>query len=163
MIVRFIWRTGALDVFAHLPFKFCRPFSALVIALGILSPQRQASAQDNSPVSMRVPCSVAPWETITFDIKREVEKSSNNRLLGPFFPNQCGIRVAPVYYGEVFSNTKGGISTNGATQYAALLDLTVELDFEKLGLAVPGRFVLLGQNTHGRGLSEDFILSLIHI
>ena len=33
----------------------------------------------------------------------------------------------------------------------------MELDFARLGLPVPGRFVLLGQNTHGRGLSEDFI------
>jgi carbohydrate-selective porin OprB len=78
-------------------------------------------------------------------------------LLIPLLSKQCGIRIAPIYYGEVFSNTRGGITTNGATQYEGLLDLPVELDFAGLGLPVPGRFVLLGQNTHGRGLSQDFI------
>jgi len=77
--------------------------------------------------------------------------------LGPLLHRDCGIAFEPVYYGEVFSNTRGGISTNNATRYQALLDLAVELDFETVGIPWPGRFVLRGQNTHGRGLSQDFI------
>jgi hypothetical protein len=43
----------------------------------------------------------------------------------PFLGRVCGecnggdaaFTVEPVYYGEVFTNTRGGISTSGATQY----------------------------------------------
>lgn len=69
----------------------------------------------------------------------------------------CGIEIDPVYYGECFTNARGGISTANATQYQALLDLPLTLDFERLRVPVPGRFFLLAQNTHGRGLTEDFV------
>ncbi len=68
-----------------------------------------------------------------------------------------GITVAPVYYGEVFTNARGGISTRDATQYQGLLDLPLLLDFEKLKLPVGGKFFLLAQNTSGRGLTDDFV------
>jgi porin len=71
--------------------------------------------------------------------------------------HECGISLDPVYYGEVFTNTKGGISTRNATQYEGLLDLALTIDFEKLRVPLPGRFFLLAQNTHGRGLTEEFI------
>jgi porin len=38
-----------------------------------------------------------------------------------------------------------------------LLDLPLAFDFEKMFLPVPGRFFLLAQNTHGRGLTDDFV------
>lgn len=75
-----------------------------------------------------------------------------DRVFGP----ECGIHVEPVYYGEVFSNTRGGLSTNDATQYQALVDLALELDFEEIGSSLPGKFFMLAQNSHGRGLTEDF-------
>ncbi len=68
-----------------------------------------------------------------------------------------GISIEPVYFGEVFTNARGGKSTRGATQYEALLDLGLTFDFEKMLLPLPGRFFLLAQNTHGRGLSTDFV------
>lgn len=66
------------------------------------------------------------------------------------------VSVEPVYYGEVFTNAKGGKSTNEATQYAGLLDLGVTFN---LGQATqqPSTFYVLVQNTHGRGLTEDFV------
>jgi porin len=67
------------------------------------------------------------------------------------------ISVAPEYYGECFTNTRGGISTKDATRYQALLDLPIAFDFEKMRLPIPGKFFLLAQNTHGRGLTEDFV------
>ena len=67
------------------------------------------------------------------------------------------ITVEPVYYGEVFTNTRGGIRTSGATQYEGLLDLLFTVDLEQTRMPLPGRFVFLAQNTHGRGLTEDFI------
>jgi len=38
------------------------------------------------------------------------------------------LTIEPVYYGELFSNTRGGLSTNDATRYQALLDLGIEFD-----------------------------------
>jgi len=67
------------------------------------------------------------------------------------------LTIEPVYYGELFSNTRGGISAAGATQYEGLLDLSLTLDFERLRVPVPGKFFLPAQHTHGRGLTEDFV------
>jgi len=62
-----------------------------------------------------------------------------------------------LYTGEVLTNARGGITTRGATQYEGLLDLAMRIDFDKARLAVPGRFFLLFQQTHGCGLSTDFV------
>jgi porin len=67
------------------------------------------------------------------------------------------LSIEPVYYGELFTNARGGKSTNGATQYQGLLDLGVSLDLERAGSELPGSLFLLAQNTQGRGLSQDFI------
>ena len=69
----------------------------------------------------------------------------------------CGIHIEPVYYGEVFTNARGGISTNHATQYEGLFDLPLTFNFEQLRMPVPGKFFLLAQNTHGRGLTQEFV------
>ena len=42
------------------------------------------------------------------------------------------VKVEPVYYGEVFTNTRGGIATSGATQYEGLLDLAMTVEFDNL-------------------------------
>ena len=39
----------------------------------------------------------------------------------------------------------------------ALLDLAITFDFDAMKVPLPGRFFLLAQNTHGRGLTEDFV------
>lgn len=79
--------------------------------------------------------------------KIDVDPAENERAF---------ISVEPLYYGEVFTNAKGGKSTNDATQYAGLLDLGVTFN---LGQATqqPSTFYVLVQNTHGRGLTEDFV------
>lgn len=81
--------------------------------------------------------------------------SVSRPLLDPSEWSDCGMRLEPVYIGEVFSNTRGGIKRG--TRYEALLDLPVTLDFQKMQLPLPGRFFLLGQNTHGRGLTQDLV------
>lgn len=80
-----------------------------------------------------------------------------NRLTASLLQRHEAVSFEPVYYGEVFSNTRGGISTDGATQYQALLDVPLSVDFEKTDLPLPGRFFMLAQNTHGRGLTEEFV------
>jgi porin len=79
------------------------------------------------------------------------------RLIGTRRDQACGIRTEPVYYGEVFTNARGGISTNNATRYEALLDLPISFNFEQMRLPLLGKFFLLAQNTHGRGLTENFV------
>ncbi len=71
-------------------------------------------------------------------------------------PGGC-VSVAPTYYGEVFTNTRGGITSKDATQYQGLLELALTLDFEEMETPLLGKFFLLAQNTHGRGLTEDFV------
>ncbi len=78
-------------------------------------------------------------------------------LADTLFGPECGIRFEPVYRGEVFTNTRGGLTTRDATQYQALLDLPLEFDLEAMQAPVPGKFFMLAQNTHGRGLSQDFV------
>jgi porin len=82
-------------------------------------------------------------------------------LVSQLFERRCGIHScisgAPVYYGELFTNARGGISTKDATRYQALLDLPITFDFDKTRVPVPGKFFLLAQNTHGRGLTENFV------
>ncbi len=67
------------------------------------------------------------------------------------------VQIQPIYFGEVFTNTRGGISTNDSTQYLGLLDLGFEWDFDENNSFLPGKFFLLAQNTHGRGITTDFV------
>ena len=83
--------------------------------------------------------------------------SSIERLFGPVLRSDRGITLEPVYYGEVFTNARGGLSTNDATKFAGLLDLAVTFDLDAMKVPLPGRLFLLGQNTHGRGLTNDFV------
>ena len=126
----------------------------IAVVASLLPLQKRALAQDNLASLRKGGC---PAEASVIasreDNKALMQHLSIERLLRP----ACGIALEPIYFGEVFTNTRGGISTNDATQYEALLDLPVTLDFESLGLPPPGRFFLLAQNTHGRGLTEDFI------
>jgi porin len=73
------------------------------------------------------------------------------------FEHRSGVAVEPVYIGEVFSNTRGGISTNDATRYLGLLNLGIALDCDELFQHIPGKFFLLAQNGHGQGLTTSFV------
>lgn len=91
------------------------------------------------------------------DVIHDVVRNSDGCPRGQAINHSDAVSVEPVYYGEVFSNTRGGITTSDATQYQALLDIAVTCDFEKTNLPIPGKFFMLAQNTHGRGLTEDFV------
>ena len=72
-------------------------------------------------------------------------------------PQPGAITITPVYTGEVFTNTRGGISTKDSTQYLGLLDLGFEWDFDENDAFLPGKFYLLAQNTHGQGITTDYV------
>jgi len=89
------------------------------------------------------------------DNQHEEEKPS--RLLGDRLHGRGPVAFEYIYTGEILSNTRGGIRTRRATRYEGLLDLTMDVDLEKIRPRLPGKVHLLFQHTHGRGLSLDFI------
>lgn len=72
-------------------------------------------------------------------------------------PRVPSLRVQPIYTGEVFSNTRGGITTNDATRYLGMMNLGLTLECSTLKPSLPGKFYLLTQNTHGQGLTTEFV------
>jgi porin len=142
--------------FADWPRFMCALIAATT---GMLSIAARLTAQTGPELS------IGAGSSATCLVTASAEESSaggtagliDGRLFGHPFSRDCGISLEPVYYGEVFSNTRGGISTRNATRYEALLDLPLTLDFERMHVPLPGNFFLLAQNTHGRGLTEDFV------
>lgn len=63
----------------------------------------------------------------------------------------------PIYYGEVFTNARGGKTTKDATRYLGLLDLGIRLNLDESPAGIPGQVYFLVENTHGRGLTQDFV------
>ncbi len=102
------------------------------------------------------PRGISSWQ-LEADEYPHLEEEHRRSILDSIREGDRGISFAPVYYGEVFTNTRGGLSTKNATRYLGLLDLPVTLDFKRLGLRAPGRFFVLGQQTHGEGLTENFV------
>ncbi len=90
------------------------------------------------------------------DEEEEDEKPLRGLLGGPFSLGP-GTTLAATYTGELFTNMRGGISTCRATEYLGLVDMVIETDLEAWGLREGGRFVIHGQHTHGRGLSERYV------
>jgi len=62
-----------------------------------------------------------------------------------------------IYYADLHTNTRGGVSTRNATRYQGLLDIGVTIDLDRTHCPIPGRIHLLGQTTHGEGLTENFV------
>jgi porin len=61
------------------------------------------------------------------------------------------------YTGEVFNNTRGGISTQGATRYRGNLDLVLKLDTATAGWWDNGEFYVYFQQSQGTTLTPDFV------
>jgi len=68
-----------------------------------------------------------------------------------------GIGFEIVYTGEVFSNLRGGLSTDEATEYRGNLDVMIFGDTEALGLWRGGTFLVYGQSGHGNGITDDHV------
>jgi len=69
----------------------------------------------------------------------------------------AGIQWELTYTGEVFNNTRGGVSTNGATRYRGNAELDLTYDTSANGLWEGGELYLGASNTHGETLSERFV------
>lgn len=121
----------------------------------VTSPSRLTAQCANPSLTDYVTCTAHCVDVP--DVHCDTNCGALARMSGVVRSGDGGLLIEPVYYGEVFSNTRGGMTTRNATQYQALFDLSLTVDFEKTLLPVPGRFYMLGQNTHGRGLTGDFI------
>lgn len=131
---------------------------SVVVAIGLLAIHQRLAAQATSAPHDDGRYPYAPSTAVSCRcVRSRDDVVSIERLLDPLLEVDCAVTLQPVYYGEMFTNVRGGLSTNGATQYQALLDLPVALDLEKARLPLPGSFFLLAQNTHGRGLTEHFV------
>jgi porin len=68
-----------------------------------------------------------------------------------------GINFEVTYYSEPFFKTHGGLNNHSKLKYLGLVDYSLTLDTEKLGLWKGGTLFVLGQNVHGHALSEQQI------
>ncbi len=55
------------------------------------------------------------------------------------------------------TNARGGRSTRNATQYEGLFNLGLDLRLDQMPIRVPGRFFMVFQHTHGRGITDDYV------
>lgn len=98
---------------------------------------------------------------LNFLIKDEPESEAERTLSGRLIDGSlsCGpaVDVQAIYYADLLTNTRGGISSHDSTRYAGLLDLGVTVDLERMDVPLPGQLYVLGQTTHGRGLTEEYV------
>ncbi|MGB0714686.1 MAG: carbohydrate porin [Phycisphaerae bacterium] len=68
-----------------------------------------------------------------------------------------GISFELYYNADFFSNTKGGLSTNGAFQYRGLFDFGITLETGPLGLWDDGTLFVNVINNHGIDITERYV------
>lgn len=150
-----------------LPPWFAISLVAWCVALSFL--QAQVRAQRPVEEWLRGPSSVPAPQRIepalgdarekddADDKEDEKEPELPPGLLGHRFHGRGGVKAEYIYTGEVFTNARGGLDTNDATKYRGLFSLALTADLEQLDFFPGGKFFLLGENAHGRGLTESYI------
>ncbi len=68
-----------------------------------------------------------------------------------------GVHIELIYQSEYFANTRGGITTDGASEYRGDLSLFLELHTGKVGWWDSGTFFAHVQSQHGNGITDDFV------
>jgi porin len=77
-------------------------------------------------------------------------------LARPWHEFGC-IRGEYCYTGEVFNNTRGGISTKDATRYGGCFDLVLQMDTAAAGWWDNGQFYVYMQQSQGTTLTSEFV------
>jgi porin len=80
----------------------------------------------------------------------------SHHLLSPRIHERNAFSFEYVYTGEVFTNMRGGLSTNDATKYKGNFDLLMTVDLAQVGLP-EGVFFLYASQGHGKGLTNEFV------
>lgn len=78
-------------------------------------------------------------------------------LLPEQFHAYEGMTGEYIYTGEVFTNTRGGLSTHDAIRYRGNLDLVLNVDTAAMDMWKGGRFFIYGNTFHGQTLTPDFV------
>lgn len=91
------------------------------------------------------------------DAEEETDEDVAATLFAEYWHRVGSISAEYLYTGEVFNNTRGGISTNGATRYRGNFDLTCKLDTEKANWWTGGEVFVYLQQSHGETLSQNFV------
>lgn len=91
------------------------------------------------------------------DDEAEAEIEEMATLLGKPWHQLGPISGEYFYTGEVFSNTRGGISTKGATRYRGNLDLSLRLDTAAAHWWDGGEFYVYMQQSQGTTLTPEFV------
>ena len=68
-----------------------------------------------------------------------------------------GVNFESIYTGEIFSKLSGGINNNKGAEYRGNFDFTAALDTENAGLWHGGFFYVYFENTHGEGISNEYV------
>lgn len=135
------------DIIQELPGPIGQPQESANSAAPATAPQDQQEAQalENSE------------EESDAEEEEESEEESEETLFRPEFHEWGPLVLESIYTGEVFNNTRGGISTQNATRYRGNLDLTFSLDFEKAKLWSGGEIFVYFHQSHGTTLTPDFV------
>ncbi|MCC7474599.1 MAG: carbohydrate porin [Pirellulales bacterium] len=91
------------------------------------------------------------------DGEEEDEEDAVETILGECWHQVGPISIEYLYTGEVFTNTRGGISTKDATRYRGNFDLTMSLDTEAACWWEGGTFFVYMQQDHGRTLTQKHV------
>ena len=91
------------------------------------------------------------------DYRASMPDDERPGMLGYALHGQNGLTVEYIYTGDVFNNMRGGISTRGATEYLGLFDLAITADLDEMGFAPGGTFFMLLEDSHGKGLSINYV------
>lgn len=87
----------------------------------------------------------------------EEDAEEHHGLLGRRFHGRGPVRFEYLYTGELMTNARGGRSTRNATQYEGLFNLGLDLRLDQMPVRLPGRFFMIFQHTHGRGITDDYV------
>jgi len=82
--------------------------AALTVLVSAVSGSTRVAAQRSSPPLID-PAGAAFEDLEQLDFRSGTSNRLTSRWTGPLFADTCGMLAEPVYYGEVFSNTRGGI------------------------------------------------------
>jgi carbohydrate-selective porin OprB len=113
-------------------------------------PEKRKSILEEVPVD-------ANLETSGTGLLARTDRLSGNWLGSRSALERAGVGFELFYSADVFTNTKGGIDTSGATVYRGLFDMAITLDTAEAGLWDNGTFLLNFQQIHGCDISARYV------
>jgi CHASE3 domain sensor protein len=132
----------------------------------------QAIADDNN--GFVVPVSAAITDT-SFELETDLLLASTEAsLVSHYSASYCDAGDRPgllgyalhgndwltaqyVYTGEVFNNTRGGLTTNNATRYTGRFDMVLAADLDAKCMVPGGRLFFHFQSLYGEGITDNIV------